>query len=256
MFKRTVTAGLLMIVLLGALFLGKTALSTLIFAVLMISGYEVYRMQKDQWPQLLLFVVLGLIGLTLCIDADRNLQFISLSLILLLSLSIFTTKFPLNDMSLVFVLVVILGQTMFAIQNILEYDLWVLGFVLVGTYATDTFAYLGGSLFGRRKLIERISPNKTIEGSIIGTIASVLLSVLYIKFLMGNQGIPFNMLYCAAVLIPLVSQIGDLTFSMIKRHYNIKDFSSLLPGHGGMLDRIDSVMFSLITFNALLTLFI
>lgn len=256
MFKRSVTAGLLIIVLLGALFLGKTALSTLIFAVLMISGYEVYRMKKEQWPFLLLVVVLVSIGMTLFIDANNNLQFVSLSLMLLLALSIFTTKFPLNDMAIVFVLVVILGQTMFAIQNILAFDLWVLGFILVSTYATDTFAYLGGSLFGKRKLIERISPNKTVEGSIIGTIASIVSSVLYMHLFMEHQGIPFQMLYCAAILIPLVSQIGDLTFSMIKRHYSIKDFSSLLPGHGGMLDRIDSVMFSLMTFNALLTLFL
>ncbi|HZJ86660.1 MAG TPA: phosphatidate cytidylyltransferase, partial [Erysipelothrix sp.] len=106
----------------------------------------------------------------------------------------------------------------------------------------------GGSLFGKHKLIERISPNKTVEGAITGYIASVILSLLFARiFIELDQ----TLIYSVSFIIPIISQLGDLTFSMIKRHYGIKDFGYIFPGHGGVLDRIDSIIFSLIAFNML-----
>ena len=109
--------------------------------------------------------------------------------------------------------------------------------------------------FGKNKLIPRISPNKTVEGAISGYLAGVLVSFLFAYFLLMDQ-LGLNIILMGSLLIPLVSQLGDLSFSLIKRNYGIKDFGSIFPGHGGALDRIDSLVFAVLTFQIVLTLFL
>ncbi|MGB4985330.1 MAG: CDP-archaeol synthase, partial [Erysipelotrichaceae bacterium] len=94
------------------------------------------------------------------------------------------------------------------------------------------------------KLIERISPKKTIEGSISGTLCSIIVSVIFMYFFLDLQNLGVEIIL--AVFIPVVAQIGDLSFSVVKRHFDIKDFGKLLPGHGGILDRLDSLLFTLV----------
>ncbi|WP_423364113.1 phosphatidate cytidylyltransferase [Mycoplasma sp. P36-A1] len=112
-------------------------------------------------------------------------------------------------------------------------------FSIFVTSASDTGALLAGKLFGKHKLIERISPNKTIEGSIGGIVASLVMGlVLYLIMPMQIDSIPMALLF--SLVLAITGQLGDLFFSKIKRTMNIKDFSNMLPGHGGILDRIDS----------------
>ncbi len=122
-------------------------------------------------------------------------------------------------------------------------------FLLIVTYLTDTFALFGGMAFGKHKLNERISPKKTIEGSLSGWFAGALGGIL---FGLNFTSLKPQVIIPASLLIPIVSQLGDLAFSSIKRHFGIKDFSNLLPGHGGVLDRIDSLIFALIMFSVFL----
>ena len=111
---------------------------------------------------------------------------------------------------------------------------------------TDTFAYLGGSFFGKHKLSPSISPNKTIEGSVIGSIMGTVGATVYYALVIGNT----NILEISLVsfLLTIISQMGDLFFSSIKRYYKIKDYSHLIPGHGGVLDRLDSSLFVVLGF--------
>ena len=111
---------------------------------------------------------------------------------------------------------------------------------------TDTFAYLGGSLLGKRKLAPAISPNKTIEGSVIGSLFGTICGSLFYYLVIGNVSVLEIILITFTLTI--ISQIGDLFFSSIKRTYKIKDFSNLIPGHGGVLDRLDSVLFVILAF--------
>ena len=111
---------------------------------------------------------------------------------------------------------------------------------------TDIFSLFSGKLFGRHKLIPDVSPKKTVEGAIGGFLTAVLLTVLYgfLVSLFSNVKANYPALIIAAVLMSLFSIVGDLVASLVKRHYQIKDFGWLLPGHGGVLDRFDSVLAS------------
>ena len=112
--------------------------------------------------------------------------------------------------------------------------------------ATDTFAYLGGSLFGKHKLSMEISPNKTIEGSVIGSLFGTIIGIVFYYFVIGNINIYY--LVILSFLLTIFAQLGDLFFSSIKRFYGIKDYSNIIPGHGGILDRLDSVLFVILGF--------
>ena len=111
---------------------------------------------------------------------------------------------------------------------------------------TDMFAYFFGVLFGKTKLIPSISPKKTVEGSIGGILFCGLAFVFY-GFILKNWvhvSTEFNyfLLFLYGVVISVVSQIGDLVMSAVKRHFGIKDYGRIFPGHGGMLDRFDSIL--------------
>ena len=110
---------------------------------------------------------------------------------------------------------------------------------------TDTFAYLGGSLLGRHKLIERISPHKTVEGALCGLVFGIVYTFLFGSHFQSLFGIQLNpSLYTAwGALLSLFAQIGDLSESYLKRWFGIKDFGKVWGPHGGMLDRLDSMLF-------------
>mgnify|MGYP001828291617 CR=1 FL=1 len=120
-------------------------------------------------------------------------------------------------------------------------NLWIL-FLLVVIFASDTGAFYFGKFFGRHKLHERISPGKTWEGAIGGLLSSIFVSVAFFKAIPLNQ-VGLKMLALAASLC-VAGQIGDLAESMLKRNHGVKDSGRILPGHGGILDRIDGLLFS------------
>lgn len=113
--------------------------------------------------------------------------------------------------------------------------------VVLTAFGTDIMAYFSGFLFGKHKLCPKISPKKTIEGSIGGTLGSIILSGLF-----GYFFAPEVLIHCLIIglLGGIVSQFGDLTASIFKRKMGIKDYGNLIPGHGGILDRFDSVLFT------------
>lgn len=122
-----------------------------------------------------------------------------------------------------------------------KYLIW---FILIAAWGTDTCAYFVGSKFGKHKF-SKISPKKSIEGCIGGTIGSVIIALIYTFAINKLAGLDISYIYIALIgaLLSILSQIGDLSASSIKRTVGIKDFGNLIPGHGGMLDRIDSIIF-------------
>ena len=126
------------------------------------------------------------------------------------------------------------------------YWVWI---IFLSAWSIDTTAYFVGKKFGKHKLCKNISPNKTIEGFIGGILGCVLVIFVYGICVKNNFGISNISLFFISILTGIIGQIGDLIASSIKRFTNIKDFGNLIPGHGGMLDRFDSVlMISIVVF--------
>jgi len=113
--------------------------------------------------------------------------------------------------------------------------------VFITAWGTDTFAYFSGYFFGRKKLCPSISPKKTVEGALGGIVGSILISAIYMHVF-------YPQLLLHGVLIgffgSIIGQIGDLTASLFKRYLGIKDYGKIMPGHGGILDRFDSILFT------------
>ena len=115
---------------------------------------------------------------------------------------------------------------------------------IIAAWGTDTFAYLIGMRFGKHKL-SKISPKKSIEGAIGGILGAVVLVILYTVIVnnLSNLGYSYIYVTISTIILSIIGQIGDFAASSIKRYVDVKDYSNLIPGHGGMLDRIDSLMF-------------
>lgn len=122
-----------------------------------------------------------------------------------------------------------------------KFLIWYLAF---SAWGTDTFAYLIGCKFGKHKLTP-VSPKKSIEGSIGGIFGAVIFSLIYTYSInkLCNVEISYIFITIIVMILSILAQIGDLSASSIKRYAGIKDFGDLIPGHGGMLDRIDSILF-------------
>jgi len=127
------------------------------------------------------------------------------------------------------------------IRNLVDGKQWVL-FLIATVWAGDISAFLSGSLFGRHKLYPKISPNKTFEGSAGGIVGSVFVALSFTLLFIPQLEIGLCILL--AIGLGVLGQLGDLTESMLKRSAKVKDSGSLIPGHGGMLDRLDSFLFS------------
>lgn len=140
-----------------------------------------------------------------------------------------------------------------------EHGLFFILFAMFCAWMSDAFAYFGGRFFGKHKLAPKISPKKTIEGVISGALGCILANViLYAVFDNLVFAEPHNN-YLAIILmsipLSLLGVCGDLTFSALKRNYEIKDFSNLVPGHGGVMDRFDSEVFVLVALYAIINIF-
>ena len=126
-----------------------------------------------------------------------------------------------------------------------EIGLYKLILVFIVSWVCDAMAYVVGSLIGKHKLIPEISPKKTVEGAIGGVVSAIAAYMLYglvLDLAIPNVEVNYIVLAVFGLVLAVVSQLGDLIASLIKREHNIKDYGKLLPGHGGIMDRFDSIM--------------
>lgn len=170
------------------------------------------------------------------------------SLTVLLAVSVFFDEsVKVNDVFGTFtstLYVMLCFSALIALRGSKEHGLHLFLLVFIAAWITDTFAYFTGVFFGKHKLIPRISPKKTIEGSVGGIVFCVIAFAVYGIILNRYFAVEVNfpVLLAVGFVMSIISQIGDLIASAIKRSYGIKDYSNLFPGHGGILDRFDSIM--------------
>lgn len=132
-------------------------------------------------------------------------------------------------------------------------------FAAFGAWMTDVFAFFAGSFLGKHKLCPKISPKKTVEGAIGGVLgcvlASLILYAVFVNCVWKTEDANYVAVALMTVFLSIISMCGDLTASVIKRNFEIKDFGKLIPGHGGVLDRFDSIIFVLVALYAVLNIF-
>ncbi len=157
-------------------------------------------------------------------------------------------KYPIDVTSLSFVTVFYVVTSFTSIVFLRDCTLgkYVYLLAFIAPCISDTFAYFIGSFFGKHKLIEDVSPKKTVEGSIGGIIftgvSCVVYGIILVHAIHANFEPSYIALFLIGMVISVISQVGDLSASLIKRHFNVKDYGRVFPGHGGVMDRFDSVL--------------
>ena len=248
------TALVLIAIVVPIVIIGGLPLKLLVAIACAIAGYEVANMQaeKGKW---ITTIINAATMIALYTFEVKYFPMIAAFYITVLFIGVmFDEKVSAEYAAYSFTIVLIVGMAMRGLFRLYDFEhgSLILLFVAIATYACDTGAYFFGVFFGKHKLIPRVSPNKTIEGSVGGFATGAILSFIFACLCITE--IPFNLKIVASFCLPLLAQLGDLSFSSIKRHFKIKDFGSIFPEHGGVLDRIDSLLFCLMFFNALLVL--
>ena len=258
MKKRIISAVIMVAILVAALLLGRKFPAVFIVLVCII-GAIAYKELVDVKKDLHVPIPVMLIGLVsmlyLIVSGTSNASFITgldiqtLGFIFLLLIVpcvlLHKKKYDSGSGIYLFGIVVFLGVVLNQVIVLYLQDIMKLLYPLLVGCVTDIFALLGGRLIGKHKFT-KISPNKTIEGCIVGAIFAVIIGTTFYVTLIDNGNI-FGIILLSLVL-SIVNQIGDLFFSLIKRENDVKDFSNLIPGHGGIIDRIDGLTFVILAF--------
>lgn len=165
-----------------------------------------------------------------------------LAVLLFLTYTVATkNRFTFDDVSFSIMSTLYIGMGFYYFIETREAGLVFIFYALLIIWTTDSGAYLIGRKFGKRKLWPDISPNKTIEGALGGTLSAIVVSIIYA--LMTDMDVAIIWIAVVTIFLSVFGQIGDLVESALKRHYNVKDSGNILPGHGGILDRFDSLLF-------------
>lgn len=271
MLKRAVTAIILVGYAFAMLYLGTAVhygfLDALIMSFAFVGTYEMYHTfrkseYKNSWGAPLLLCV-AIYPLWYFLGYKGILIALSLSICLALAVFTFKAEMELKDLlATIFSLIYPMALVSLAFALSREFPCggtFAISFAIFLPVFSDTFAYLVGSTLGKRKLCPSISPKKTVAGAIGGLVGSILCAVtffllfdLYAVIPVGYVTFSDSVAVRAVVFVVLgivggvLAEIGDLAASRIKRTMNIKDFGNIFPGHGGVLDRLDSIMFTLV----------
>ncbi len=271
MKTRIISAVVAIIILAAVLYLGSTAVGIAVFALAIVGVFEFYRaLSKSGYKPVyavgmaaclpLLYPALSA-NITDITDNAGLLVGISafiLTVVLLCILIFSDGKYKVADISITFfgVFYVAFLLSFITLTRKLNNGYLYIWLIFIGALMTDTFAYFTGVAIGKTKILPKVSPKKTLEGSIggvIGCIAAMLLFGYYFKAILGIELYHFALL---GTICSVVSQLGDWAASAIKRQAGIKDYGKIMPGHGGVLDRVDSILFVAPVVYIYLTLFV
>ncbi|MBU3092265.1 phosphatidate cytidylyltransferase [Clostridium sp. CM028] len=236
------------------LILGGEYLKYSVMVLSLFGMYEFYKVSRKKH-----YKPIGIIGYILCIvyylnmskdfSASFNVYILIVTILLLLCIPVIYTKYNFVDVALTifgFLYVAVFFSFIVFINN-KTYGQYLVWIIFICSWVCDTSAYYCGRFLGKggkHKLCPKVSPNKTIEGSIGGLLGSTIGCTIY-GYVISKYGVPIQLYHYAiiGVLCGSFGQLGDLIASSIKRFVGAKDYSSLIPGHGGVLDRFDSILF-------------
>ena len=252
--KRIISAIIMIIVFVPLLITGGKPFAVLLSLLAILGLYELLHMRetKKKFPFLMkVFAYILVLFFSLnnftSIDFTYNIDYRVMSFIIFVFLlpMVFinnSKKYNINDALFLIGSTLFIGLRFNLLIITRNYDILYIVYLLIITILTDTFALFTGRLIGKHKMAPIISPNKTYEGFIGGMIAGLVTAVVFYHVAI-NPSLPLAILVLITIALSVVGQLGDLVFSAIKRYYGEKDFSDLIPGHGGILDRFDSLIF-------------
>ena len=249
MKQRIITGLIAGIIFLVLLFYGNFYIYLSVLLLAIIGMYELIKMRNDfiysPSSMYAMFLVILIFGQGLFMYHFFSPAGIILTLILALLIPVLTkNRTTFEDMAFAFFSSIYIGIGFYSLLMVrLDTSFLFTVMVLLAIWATDSGAYFTGYLFKGKgpKLWESISPKKTVVGAIGGTIASVIIILVMQNLL--NESISLSQQFLLGISIAVIGQIGDLAQSAYKRFYNVKDSGNILPGHGGILDRFDSMLF-------------
>ncbi len=263
MTKRVVSAIIMILVFIPFLVIGELPFAIFMTVLSIFGLYELLKVRetKKKFP-IVLKIFAYLLTCYFCLYNTSSIEFINkfdyrvMAFIIFLFITpmVFindTKKYNLNDALFLIGSVLFIGLSFNLIIITRNYDITYIIYLLLITTITDTFALFTGKLIGSHKLCPKISPKKTIEGLVGGVFMGTFAAVVFYNTLISST-VPLVTVIMLTLVLCLVGQLGDLVFSSIKRYYDVKDFSDIIPGHGGILDRFDSIIFVVLAFTILI----
>lgn len=258
-FTRLVSSIVLVIVAVVTLVIGDYLLAGLLLFLSLVAYRELMQAcklteQGKKWNALEVIGYTGIIiyYLLMVFTKERELLFLTVIMILVAFMFLYVFTFPkyrAEQIMCAFFNVAyapLMLSFIYLVRSLPygEYTVWM---IFISSWICDTCAYIVGMLFGKHKLAPKLSPKKSVEGAIGGVAGSALAGALYCYFMVEHviedRTVTWLFLLISAVGA-VISQVGDLAASAIKRNHEIKDYGKLIPGHGGVMDRFDSVIFT------------
>lgn len=250
MLTRTISGLAGLVLLFTVLFSPAIVLTVaicIVSSIAVFEGLRVYGLNK--YKIFILAGILSSVAFALATYIDKRIIFLSLFFIYVFLIAIMLKQhkdISTGDLFTVMFITLVIPfsfSTLGYIRN-MENGVFLVWLPLISAWLTDTMAYFGGRFLGKRKLAPTLSPKKTIEGSITGIIGAVAGYIVYALMLKNIWSYEVNIInfVIISLLTSVISQIGDIFASSMKRENNIKDFGNIMPGHGGVLDRFDSLI--------------
>ena len=253
MFTTRLISGIVLVIIAAFLLVeGSTVLYFGSLAISLIGLYELYRVMKIEKS------APGYVGYAAVVayywimgSREQYVTFLAIvSLMILMTIYVVTfPKYGTEQITVAFFGIFYVGIMFSYLYQVREmpdgkYLVWL---ILLSSWGCDTFAYCVGKLFGKHKMTPKLSPKKTVEGAVGGIVGAAVLGFLYGTFFKNNMiqvTNPGVISAAACAIAAVISMVGDLAASAIKRNHDIKDYGNLIPGHGGILDRFDSMIFT------------
>lgn len=260
MKKRTISAIILVGIMIGSILISRKLFGILMLIISILGFREFFDIKYgNKNKDLNLIKIISILCLVI-IAMNNTFYKLDLNIIVLLPLLLLSIPivfyndskiYNITDEMYILGIIYFLGFSFGNIIYMADVSLVRCIFIFIIAFVTDTYAYIGGSLIGRHKLTS-ISPKKTIEGSLVGTLMGTLVGSVYYYNLVSGVTILDTVILC--LILTILSEVGDLFFSSVKRYFDKKDYSNLIPGHGGILDRFDSVIYVSLGLSLILSL--
>ena len=256
MFKTRLLSGIILVIIaLATIIPGGIVLYATLLAISLIGMQELYKAMKVREKGFCTLELAGYAGaicyyLSLLVGGELPQMALMLALVLIMGVYVFTyPKFHADQiMAAMFGIVYVAVMLSYIYKTrCLPDGGWLVGLIFLSSWGSDTCAYCVGMLIGKHKMAPVLSPKKSVEGGVGGVVGAALLGALYAVVIAGWNGSDTHTPLMYAVICAvgaLISMVGVLAASAIKRNKEIKDYGTLIPGHGGILDRFDSVIFT------------